>query len=183
MFVLKVLGIDPGSVICGYGVIEKKKNSLHVIEYGVIKAKKISENFPERLKEIYLRLLKVIERTKPDVASFESTFYSKNAQSLLKLAHARASAMLAAAMNDTPVMEYSPKEVKKSVTGKGSASKEQVQFMVKTLLNIKETPEFFDVTDALAVAICHCLRADLPSSKSGTWEEFIKKNPGRIAKI
>jgi crossover junction endodeoxyribonuclease RuvC len=180
---LRVLGIDPGSVICGYGVIEKNKNSLYVVEYGVIKAKKASEELPNRLKEIYQRLLKVIERTKPDVAAFESTFYSKNAQSLLKLAHARASAILAAAMKDIPIAEYSPKEVKKSVTGKGSASKEQVQFMVKTLLNIKETPEFYDVTDALAVAICHSLKSEIPSNKSGTWEDFIKKNPNRVAKV
>lgn len=178
-----VLGIDPGSVICGYGVIEKKKNSLHVIEYGVIKAKKAHNELPNRLKEIYQRLLKVIERTKPEVAAFESTFYSKNVQSLLKLAHARASAMLAVAMNDTKISEYSPREIKKSVTGKGSASKEQVQFMVKTLLNIKETPEFYDVTDALAVAICHCLKSELPTKQSASWEEFIKKNPERIASV
>ena len=178
-----VLGIDPGSVICGYGVIEKKKNSLHVIEYGVVKAKKAHEELPLRLKEIYQRLLKVIERTKPEAAAFETTFYSKNAQSLLKLEHARASAILAVTMNNTPVSEYSPREVKKSVTGKGSASKEQVQFMVKTLLNIKETPEFYDVTDALAVAICHCLKSDLPAKKAGNWEEFIKNNPGRVAKL
>ncbi|MCL5991763.1 MAG: crossover junction endodeoxyribonuclease RuvC [Bacteroidetes bacterium] len=178
-----VLGIDPGSVICGYGVIEKKKNSLCVVEYGVIKAKKAYDELPYRLREIYQRLIKVIDRTKPDVAAFESTFYSKNAQSLLKLAHARASAMLAAAMNDIPISEYSPREVKKSVTGKGSASKEQVQFMVKTLLKIKETPEFYDVTDALAVAVCHSLKSELPSKKAGSWEDFIKKNPERIAKI
>ena len=135
------------------------------------------------MREIYQRLIQVVERCKPDVAAFESTFYSKNAQSLLKLAHARASAMLAAAMNDIPIAEYSPKEVKKSVTGKGSASKEQVQYMVKTLLNIKETPEFYDVTDALAVAICHCMKSEIPTKKGGSWEEFIKKNPNRIAKI
>jgi len=180
---LRVLGIDPGSVICGYGVIEKKKNSLYVVEYGVIKAKKAHDELPYRLREIYQRLIQVVERCKPDVAAFESTFYSKNAQSLLKLAHARASAMLAAAMNDIPIAEYSPKEVKKSVTGKGSASKEQVQYMVKTLLNIKETPEFYDVTDALAVAICHCMKSEIPTKKGGSWEEFIKKNPNRIAKI
>jgi crossover junction endodeoxyribonuclease RuvC len=180
---LRILGIDPGSVICGYGVIEKNLNSLNVIEYGVIKAKKAHELLPDRLKEIYLRLMKVIERTKPDISALETTFYSRNVQSLTKLSYARAAAMLAVSMNNVQIAEYSPREVKKSVTGKGGASKEQVQFMVKTILKIKETPEYFDVTDALAVALCHSLRSEHTHKAGNSWKEFIKNNPERIARI
>jgi crossover junction endodeoxyribonuclease RuvC len=177
-----VLGIDPGSIICGYGVIEKTGNELSLVEYGVIHAKKKEEHLPLRLKEIYSRLEKVIERTSPEYSAFESMFYSKNVQSLIKLSHARAVAVLAAAMRDIPVFEYSPREVKKAVTGNGNASKEQVQFMVRTLLKIEETPEFFDATDALAVAICHAIRSNGFHKASSSWEEFIRQNPDRIIK-
>ncbi len=180
---MRILGIDPGSVICGYGIIEKQVNSLSVVEYGVIKAKKAHVLIPDRLKEIFLRLTKVIERTKPDISAFETTFYSRNVQSLTKLSHARAAAMLAVSMKNINISEYSPREVKKSVTGKGAASKEQVQFMVKTILKINETPEFFDVTDALAVALCHSLRTEHSEKSSNSWKDYIKKHPERIAKI
>jgi crossover junction endodeoxyribonuclease RuvC len=180
---LLVLGIDPGSIICGYGVIETNSKSLSVVEYGVIQAKKKYEELPLRLREIYQRLLEVVKRTKPEAAAFESMFYSKNVQSLMKLTHARSVAILAAVMNDVPIFEYSPREVKKSVVGRGGASKEQVQFMVKTLLKIKETPEFYDVTDALAVAICHSLKYKTLTKSSNSWKDFIKNNPERVAKM
>lgn len=178
-----ILGVDPGSIICGYGVIEKNGSKLGLIEYGVVKVKKLHEPLELRLKEIFLRLIQVIERAKPDSSAFESMFYSKNVQSLIKLSHARGASILAAAMNDIPIFEYSPREVKKSVTGRGNAGKEQVQFMVKRILNIEETPEFFDATDALAVAICHSMRVDSPLKKASSWDDFIKNNPNRIYKF
>lgn len=179
---MRVLGIDPGSVICGFGVIEKRQNSLYLIEYGVIKAKKKEEAFPLRLKEIYERLSQVIERTLPDEAAFETIFYAKNVQSAMKLAHARAAAMLASTMKEIPVIEYSPKEVKKSVTGRGAASKEQVKFMVKKILNMTDDHEFLDATDALSIALCHLNKRNLPGTSSSNWKEFIKNNPERIIK-
>ena len=175
-----VIGIDPGSVNTGYGVLEKNGSKLRLIEYGVIKAKKKNENFPLRLKEIFERLNSVIERTLPDEAAIESMFYHKNAQTLMKLSHARGVAMLSATLKEIPVMEYAPMEIKKSVTGRGAASKEQVQFMVKRILNIDETPEFFDVTDALAVAICHSTRRTIGVNKTSNWNDFIKNNPSRV---
>jgi crossover junction endodeoxyribonuclease RuvC len=178
-----ILGVDPGSIVCGYGVIEKNKNKLTLVEYGVIQAKKQHEDLHLRLKEIYLRLAEVIKRTKPDEAAFETMFYAKNVQSLIKLTHARSAAILAAVMSDIIIAEYSPREVKKSVTGKGAASKEQVQFMVMNMLKIKETPHLFDATDALAVAMCHSFKRDLPTSTSKNWEDFLKKNPDRIVKV
>ena len=133
-----------------------------------------------RLREIFLRLERLIERAQPEAAAFETMFYAKNAQSLIKLAQARAAAILPTALMEIPISEYSPREVKKSVTGNGNASKEQVQYMVRTLLNIKETPEFFDATDALAIAICHSIKSKLPSKSANSWKEFIKNNPDRV---
>lgn len=175
-----ILGVDPGSVICGWGIIEKQGNNLKLIEYGVVHAKKKQEPLPARLSEIYDRLRSVIQRCPPDAASFESIFFSKNVQSLVKLSYARGVALLAAQSNNIPIFEYSPREVKKSVTGRGSASKEQVQFMVRNMLNISETPEFFDATDALAVAICHSQRIGSVSLKNNSWKDFIEKNPDRV---
>ena len=175
-----ILGIDPGSVICGYGVIEKEGQKISLVEYGVVKAGKKFSDIPSRLKEIYSRLSVVVERTQPDAAAFETIFYSKNAQSLMKLSHARSAAILAAAMADINIFEYSPREVKKAVSGRGNAGKEQVQFMVKKLLDIEETPEFFDATDALAVAICHSLKGGQSNNRSSSWKEFIKNNPHRV---
>lgn len=177
---MRILGIDPGSVICGYGIIEKENNKLKLVEYGVIKAKKKHETFPLRLKIIYERLTQVIERTLPDESAFETMFYSKNAQTLIKLSYARAAAMLATTLREIPIAEYSPREIKKAVTGNGAAGKEQVQYMVKNILNIEENHEFMDATDALAAAICHTNKPAFGNSKSNSWKDFIKNNPDKI---
>ncbi|MGE5479930.1 MAG: crossover junction endodeoxyribonuclease RuvC [Chloroflexota bacterium] len=188
---MRILGIDPGSVVCGYGVIEEASGKLRMVESGVIRAKLYAEDFNERLKEIYVRLASVVKRTKPDVAAFESPFYSKNVQSLIKLSHARAVSVLAAAMADLPIYEYSAREVKKSVTGNGAAAKESVQFMTIKILGIEDEREaLYDASDALAVAICHYMKggqttAPAPKSKSkkgnaADWSQFIKDNPERV---
>ncbi|HRP02898.1 MAG TPA: crossover junction endodeoxyribonuclease RuvC [Candidatus Kapabacteria bacterium] len=175
-----ILGIDPGSIICGYGVIESESGKISLIEYGVIKAKKKEENFPLRLKEIFERLQSVIDRTLPDETAIESPFYSKNAQTLIKLSQARAVAMLASTLKQIPIIEYSPKEIKKAVTGNGNAGKVQVQYMVKKMLNIHETNEFYDSTDALATAICHTSRRNVSNSTIKSWKDFIESNPQKI---
>lgn len=179
---MTVIGIDPGSRVCGYGVVCSKSNSLKLIESGVILLDKKNPDFNLRLLEIHNRLTEVIKRTRPDAASFESLFYAKNVQSLVKLSHARAVALLVAVQNSLEVSEYSPREIKKSVSGNGNAGKEQVQFMVKTLLNMTEQVKHYDVTDALATAICHILRAGVKTSGARTWEDFIRQNPDRISK-
>ncbi|MCX7737370.1 MAG: crossover junction endodeoxyribonuclease RuvC [Candidatus Kapabacteria bacterium] len=178
-----ILGIDPGSVICGYGVIDYKFDKLKLIEYGSIKVKKKNEDIIQRLKDIFFRLNAVIERTKPEIAVFESVFYSKNAQSLMKLSYARASAILAASLKDLEFAEFTPREIKKSVTGNGNAGKKQVQFMVRTLLKIQETPDFYDATDALATAICYAFRNQNQSKTSSSWAEYIKNNPEKVLKV
>ncbi len=177
-----ILGIDPGSINCGYGVINYINKKYSLIEYGVIKAKKMNEDFPERLKLIHLKINDVISRNKPNVAVFETIFYAKNIQSTIKLSHARSVAILSASLANLEIVEYSPMEVKKSVTGRGNASKEQVQFMVKKMLLIDETPELFDATDALAVAICHSNNLLLNTQKSKNWSDYIKANPNKIVK-
>lgn len=182
-----LLGIDPGSVVLGYGAIQSLGKSSKLMEYGVIRPKLKQEEFNLRLLEIYEDLSKVIKRVQPDVVSIEQMFYHKNAQTLIKLAQARAITILVAAQNKIPIVEYSTREVKKSVTGRGSASKQQVQFFVKSLLSISETPEFYDVTDALALALCHHLKADynhisVSHKRIKSWSDFIQHNPDRILK-
>jgi len=177
------MGIDPGSVICGYGVIEKTgKDTFKVLEYGVVEARKRYESMPQRLGMIYEHLIQVIDRTLPDEISLEATFYAKNAQSLIKLSHARGVAMLAGNQRSVPVIEYSAKEVKRAVTGNGNASKEQVGFMVKSLLHIDDDNTFFDSTDALAVALCHGMKRSTPKQSAKSWSQFIHENPNRIKK-
>lgn len=185
LFVLmRILGIDPGSVVCGYGVVElTSARKLKLVEFGVVEAKRGYDDLPRRLALIYERLSQVLLRTSPDVAAFEQVFYAKNVQSLLKLSQARGVAMMVAGLHSIPVAEYSALQVKQCVTGRGRAGKEQVQFMVMNMLGIKESPSFYDATDALAVAITHALRFDSASaSKSSSWEQFIKDNPGRVVK-
>jgi len=133
-----ILGVDPGTLVTGYGVIEATGRGARVIEYDVIKNRSES-SMPLRLKSIFAVLSDVIDRLHPDEFAIETAFYGKNAQSALKLGHARGVSILAAVSREIPTSEYSPREVKKAVVGNGGASKEQVQAMVQTLLRLKET--------------------------------------------
>jgi crossover junction endodeoxyribonuclease RuvC len=151
---VKILGIDPGSRVTGYGVVSSAKGSSYVkVAEGEIKVNTRSE-LPVRLKEIYTGLKAVIEEHRPDAVSIESVFYGKNVKSAIVMSHARGVALLSAAEHSISVYEYSPTLVKQSVVGNGHATKEQVQHMVKLLLKSKEIigP---DSADALAIAICH----------------------------
>lgn len=183
------MGIDPGSIICGYGVIDVTGQKHEMVEYGVVEAKKQFSELPRRLEAIFTRITQVIERTLPDEVAIENVFYAKNPQSLAKLAHARAVAMLAATLKQIPITEYSPLEVKNSVTGRGRASKEQVQFMVKRMLSLEGLPEYFDETDALAVALCHATKRTslvgvLKTGSAGSsWKSFIEQNSDRVVKL
>jgi crossover junction endodeoxyribonuclease RuvC len=174
-----VLGVDPGTLITGYGIIENRNGKLKVLLSGAVRNRSIVP-MPERLKNIYLNLSSVIEKYRPDQFAIETAFYGKNAQSALKLGHARGVAMLTAVTCDIPTHEYSPREVKKAVVGNGSASKEQVQYMIKTLLHIKETPKYYDITDALAVALCYIQQHNtLPSGRRKSWASFVAEHPER----
>lgn len=150
---LRVLGIDPGSQITGYGVVQKEGTSLKHVENGSLRARR-SDTFSERLREIYESLMGAIAQFQPDAVAIEEVFYAKNIASMLKLGESRGVALLAASQSRIPIFEYSAREVKQSVTGYGQASKEQVQEMVRRLLNLPEVAAE-DASDGLAVAICH----------------------------
>jgi crossover junction endodeoxyribonuclease RuvC len=152
-YTLRVLGIDPGNYITGYGIIEKQRSHLQYITHGEIK---LTRALPRSscLKAIYHHLLGIIEKSSPDVFAIEDIFYGKNVKSLIRQGEVRGISILAASQSNLPVYEYTPLQVKKSVVGYGLAEKNQVQMMVKAILNLSTLPPT-DAADALAVAICH----------------------------
>jgi crossover junction endodeoxyribonuclease RuvC len=149
-----ILGIDPGTVTTGYGVIETEDDEATCVECGALTAPERSP-IGERLSYIYQRLLEVVARFRPDVIAIESPFVAKNVRSAIAIGQAQAIAMLAAAGEKIATRQYSPAEVKQRVTDYGASSKEQVQEMVKIQLGLKEAPHPSDAADALAVALCH----------------------------
>ena len=151
---MRVLGIDPGTLTSGYGIVAEEDHKLfHIVSGGISPSAK--QPFPRRLKKIYEELEKIINTHRPHVVVVENLFVSKNIQSALKLGHARGVAILAAMNAGLPVFEYSPLEVKQAVVGHGKAEKKQVQLMVKALLDLPKIPHPADAADALAAAICH----------------------------
>ncbi|MBI5810599.1 MAG: crossover junction endodeoxyribonuclease RuvC [Deltaproteobacteria bacterium] len=151
---MKVLGIDPGSLITGYGVVEKGKGgSLLCLSGGRVRLDP-SAPFPERLLAISEKITSVIREFRPEAVSVESIFFAKNARSAIILGHVRGVVLLSAAASRVPVFEYDPRTIKLSVTGYGAATKDQMQKMVKALLKTSEEPAS-DTADALAAAICH----------------------------
>lgn len=157
-----ILGIDPGTITTGYGVIKAEGDEITLVDCGALTA---SERSPigERLSFIYQRLLEIIARFNPDVVAIESPFVAKSVKSALAIGKAQAIAMLAAAEGKIPTHEYSPAEVKKRVTDYGASSKEQVQEMVRLQLGLAEAPHPSDAADALAIAICHLRKTHLDS--------------------
>ncbi|MBW7888514.1 MAG: crossover junction endodeoxyribonuclease RuvC [Bacteroidetes bacterium] len=177
-----IIGVDPGTLISGYGIIERKNTSFAVLDVGIIKNSS-AESMPLRLRKIYSSLSAVIETFHPDEFAIETAFYHKNAQSALKIGQARGVSILAGVNFEVPITEYSPREVKKAVTGNGAASKEQVQYMIMSMLNILSKPKHFDSTDALAVAMCHAFKISVPRSKFKNWKSFIEANPDRVLSL
>lgn len=147
-----ILGIDPGSRITGYGVIRQQGRQLQYLGSGCIRMQ--GKELPGRLKQIYAGVSELIIQFKPDEFCIEQVFMSKNADSALKLGHARGSAIVAAVNQDLPVYEYAARLIKQTVTGSGGAEKTQVQAMVMDMLKLQSKPQI-DASDALAVAICH----------------------------
>ena len=151
---MRVLGIDCGSRVTGYGVVDSDGADCFLVRFGTIRSKS-SDSLSVRLRSIHNGIAEIIRELQPEAAAFESLFYATNVQSALKLGHVRGVSMFAAAQANLPVFEYSPLEVKSAVTGYGRAEKAQVQQMVRALLKLKAAPEPYDASDALAVAICH----------------------------
>lgn len=187
-----ILGIDPGTVIMGYGIIRVTGNAINMLDMNAIKLNGKKDMF-ERLGIINHVIQALIDDFKPDHLAIEAPFFGKNVQSMLKLGRAQGVAIAVAMSNNIPVSEYSPRKVKQSITGNGAAGKDQIWKMLKTLVTIDEVPQYFDASDALAVAICHHfnsngIMASIPTSskkstskkKSGAWEAFMKANPERV---
>ena len=151
---MKILGIDPGLVQTGYGVITINNNGPQIVDYGVVKPI-VNEELASRLLTIFEDVSEIINIHKPSIFSIEDVFYGKNAKSALRLGQARGAAMVAAASAGLSIHEYSARKIKQAVTGNGNAHKEQVQFMVKAILKMDKLPEPIDASDALATALCH----------------------------
>lgn len=179
-----ILGVDPGTNILGYSIISGDKNTIKILIHGIIRLKKKDDHYA-RLRIIFDKLNALIVAYGPEILAIEAPFFGKNVQSMLKLGRAQGAAIVAAAYKDLSITEYSPRKIKQSITGNGNASKEQVAKMLQTLCGLTALPDFFDETDALAVAVCHYFasRNGAPQSKkSNSWETFINQNPGRVAK-
>lgn len=177
-----VLGIDPGSNITGFGLVRVVAGSQILLDSGIIRMSRVGSDHHLRLKQIYDSVCEVIELHAPDWCAVEMPVYGKNPQSMLKLGRAQASAIMAALNHQIPVVEYTPKEIKKAVTGNGNASKVQVRFMIETLLGMPAGSSItFDQSDALAVAMCHIHRGATHSKGVyKNWESFAKANPDRL---
>lgn len=188
---MRIIGIDPGTIITGVGIIEIDKDKITALDIDTINLNR-TLSIPERLKIIYEVCLEKMEKFRPDEFAIETAFYHKNIQSTLKLGQARGVALIAAVHSKLSISEYSPREIKKSVTGNGASSKEQVQFMIKSILSLKESPKFIDSSDALAVALCHhfCNSAikqtgikkvsNKTLKKKNSWGKFVEQNPGKL---
>ncbi|KAB2909331.1 MAG: crossover junction endodeoxyribonuclease RuvC [Ignavibacteriales bacterium] len=177
-----ILGIDPGTVKCGYGVVQVLQKGRAALGYGIINVP-AKLKMPDKLAYIYNEIENVIRQYRPVECAVETAFYGKNIQSALKLGYARGTAIIAAVRGGLHISEFSPKEVKKSVTGKGGASKEQVNYMVKTLLNLngKEIP--LDASDALAIALCASFKPEDDKKRPNSWEDFIRQNPDKLVNL
>ena len=151
---MRILGVDPGTITMGYGVIEAEEDEITLIHYGAL-SNLVRSSIGERLNYLYQELVKIISHYQPDAVAVEQPFMAKNPKSALAIGRAQAIAILAAANRRIPVYEYTPAQIKQQVANYGASSKEQVQEMVRFQLGLSCVPEPSDAADALAVAMCH----------------------------
>ncbi|MBZ9628880.1 crossover junction endodeoxyribonuclease RuvC [Psychroflexus sp. CAK1W] len=178
-----ILGIDPGTTIMGFGVIEIENKKMKFVQLNELMLKKYDDPYT-KLKLIFERTIELIDTYHPDEIAIEAPFFGKNVQSMLKLGRAQGVAMAAGLSRQIPITEYLPKKIKMAITGNGNASKEQVAKMLQQMLNIKELPKNLDSTDGLAAAVCHFYNSgqpDIGTSYTG-WDAFVKKNEKRVKK-
>lgn len=187
-----ILGIDPGSRVLGYSVLQDKNGKLTVLRCDVLRMAQMNDH-SERLQYIFDEISRIIQEFKPESVAIETPVFGKDPLAMLKLGRAQAACMLAVTSNGIPVVEYYPKTVKKSITGRGNSNKEQVAFMLDKMVTLPDKKLPKDATDALAVAWCHMMKkstieSGVPQSKgkqhqnhkTSSWEEFIRNNPDRI---
>lgn len=180
----KILGVDPGTNLLGYAILEVNGKQIQLQTMGVLRLKSY-ETHTEKLKEIFLQLQEIIETYQPSQLSIEAPFYGKNVQSMLKLGRAQGVAMAAGITMGLEITEYSPKKIKQSITGNGNASKEQVAAMLESILSLKFTKTYLDATDALGAAVCHfnqSRNALLGKKNYKDWSSFIKDNPKKVTR-
>lgn len=188
-----ILGIDPGTLVMGYGIIGITKKQVSLITLGVLHLEKYND-YAMKLKKIFERTVGLIDEFKPDELAIEAPFYGKNVQSMLKLGRAQGVAIAGAMSRELAVNEYAPKKIKQSITGNGNATKEQVSGMLQHILKFQHDSKFLDATDGLAAAYCHYMqknlgiatantKAKIPAKKKATsWDNFVSNNPSKIKK-
>lgn len=178
-----IIGIDPGTQVMGYGVLQVLGNKPELLVMGVLKLCKNDDHYM-RLHRIHERVLSLVEQYLPDEMAIEAPFYGKNVQSMLKLGRAQGVAMAAALSREIPITEYAPLKIKMAITGNGKAAKSQVAYMLQQFLHIpdeKMLPEM-DATDALAAAVCHYFQTNRPTADKqySSWKDFANKNPEKV---
>ena len=178
-----ILGIDPGTLLLGFGIIRVEGKKPSYVDMGVLDLRKEADAYA-KLQAIYECISEVCKSYHPTELAIESPFYGKNAQVVLKLGRAQGAAMLAALEYGVQsVTEYAPRKAKEAIVGNGAASKEQVQLMLEKTLGVKLAAEHLDATDALAIALCHHYETSNPIASvkgKGGWEQFLKDHPDRI---
>ena len=176
-----ILGIDPGTTIMGFGLIKVKDKKMSLILMNELNLTKYKDHYL-KLKLIFERTISLIESYNPDEIAIEAPFFGKNIQSMLKLGRAQGVAMAAGLTREIPIQEYSPKKIKMSITGNGTASKEQVAKMLQSLLKIEKLPKNLDSTDGLAAAVCHFYNSQnsFGEKKYSGWASFVKNNQQKI---
>ena len=184
-----ILGIDPGTLVMGYSVIEACKNIFTIKTLDVLKLSSKKDHY-QRLQLVHQKITELVDQYSPNEFAIEAPFFGKNVQSMLKLGRAQGVAIAAAMTKSIPVTEYSPRKIKQAITGNGNADKEQVWKMLQRITALPDKPKYYDATDALAVAICHFYGSNsLPTKKttaakkSAGWEKFLQENPARISKV
>lgn len=179
-----ILGIDPGTTVMGYGLIEIRNNKPVMLTMGVVHLHKFGDHY-KKLHRIFERVLALIDQYHPTELAIEAPFFGKNVQSMLKLGRAQGAAISAALYREMPVVEYAPLKIKMSITGNGAATKEQVAYMIKQILSVPEELilKELDATDGLAAALCHFYQTNRPASEGkqySNWSDFVKKNPDKV---
>ena len=180
-----ILGIDPGTSIMGYSILQVSDPKPEVLAIGVIDLRKTKDSYA-KLGHVFERVSGIIEAYHPDCMAIEAPFFGKNVQSMLKLGRAQGVAIAAAIHKNLTITEYAPTKIKMAITGNGNASKEQVADMLQRILHLDATEmgHFLDATDALGAAYCHYLQMGKPESgakKYSSWKDFEQKNASRIS--
>ena len=178
-----ILGIDPGTTVMGYGIINVRGENVSLVHFDDFSLKKLDNHYL-KLKKIFSSLTEIIDKYNPDEIAIEAPFFGKNVQSMLKLGRAQGVAMAAGLVKEIPITEYSPKKIKMAITGNGNSSKEQVAKMLQSILKFKEIPKNLDSTDGLAAAMCHFYNAkkiSIVGAKFSGWQSYIKNNPEKIS--